>query len=335
MKKVIQLFIKFAVSCGLIWYLLSKTELLDVFASLKSANLFWLALAFATLYIGKVLTGSRWQILLAAQGILIPLRTLIASIFVGQFFNTFLPTTVGGDAMRAYDTTIHSKQSAKSVTSVFADRLIGVSALAVLAILGIGVALTLGRDVSFFLPAVIIVCSACAIGLYLSFDRALSLRLENLLRRLGAGKIALKLENASLSLNLLKTNKAVLWKAFAISIALQINVVLFYYFVSLSVRVGISILYFFIIIPVALVALLIPFSINGIGLREGIFVFLLASLNVPSEKAIAFSWLAFGLILTQGVAGGIIFALRGINFRQILSERSVFRKAEAEIGGDL
>jgi hypothetical protein len=68
------------------------------------------------------------------------------------------------------------------------------------------------------------------------------------------------------------------------------------------------------IVPVALVVLLVPFSINGIGIREGIFVYLLTGLGVENKDAIALSWISFGLMLTQGIIGGIIFALRGIHF---------------------
>ena len=133
MKNYLIFFGKAVVSIALIWYLLSITEFSAVFASLRSATPFWLLLSFITLLIGKILTSYRWQVLLKAQNIVIPLRFLIASVFVGQFFNSFLPTTVGGDAMRAYDTASQSNEATKSVISVFADRLIGVFALALLA----------------------------------------------------------------------------------------------------------------------------------------------------------------------------------------------------------
>lgn len=332
MKKILQLILKAGVSFVLIWYLLSKTDFSDVYASLKSAQLNWLALAFITLYVGKILTGYRWQKLLEAQEIRIPLKTLIASIFVGQFFNTFLPTTVGGDAMRAYDTAVHSKQSAKSVTTVFADRLIGVFALAVLAILGIVIGYVIGEDVSFFVGPAVMVFGLCAGAFLLIFSHTLTNMFESLMQRLKMGKVASKFKKASLSLQILKDDKHVLFVAFAISVALQINVVLFYYFIAVSLSMGVSVLYFFIITPVALVVLLVPFSINGIGIREGIFVFLLSTLTVPSETAIALSWLSFGLVLTQGVTGGLIFAFRGISFKQLkLSRTGVRRKKVVDV----
>lgn len=318
MKKTLLFIAKAFISFALIWYLLSRTDLTDVIESIRSADLFWLFMAFLLLYVGKILTGYRWQALLAAQDIRIPLWNLIASIFVGQFFNSFLPTTVGGDAIRMYDTAVQSKDSTKSVTSVFLDRLIGVFALALLAILALIIGFLLGDDVSFYVLPVVIVFILSTAGILVIFNRFLAIEFETNARKFGLKKIAKKLHEANCSFQIIKDDKKVLLIAFIVSIALQVNVVLFYYFIGLSIDIGVSLLYFFMIVPVALVVLLVPFSINGIGLREGIFVFLLTALAVPTQQSIALSLLSFGLLLTQGVLGGIIFALRGtdlINLR--------------------
>lgn len=316
MKNKVFFFVKALVSLALIWYLLSNTEFAAIYASLVSANPFWLLLALITLYIGKVLTTYRWQRLLMAQGIKIPFRNLIASVFVGQFFNSFLPTTVGGDAMRAYDTASQSKESMKSVMSVFSDRLIGVFALTLLAVIALIIGLIIGEDVSFLVLPVIIVFAVCFFGVWLIFDDRLVLKLDAVLQRIKLVKIAGKMRKAYSSLATLKDNKRILLIAFLISLALQINVVLFYYFIGVSLDIEVSILYYFMIVPIALVVLLVPFSINGIGLREGVFVFLLTDLGVASQDAIALSVLSFLLTLTQALVGGIIFALRGINLRR-------------------
>ncbi|HJW89040.1 MAG TPA: lysylphosphatidylglycerol synthase transmembrane domain-containing protein [Anaerolineales bacterium] len=324
MKKNLLFLVKTLVSAGLIWYLLAQTEFSSVYSAMRTALPGWLLLSFSLLYVGKVLTSYRWQVLLAAQGIHIPLRTLIASVFVGQFFNSFLPTTVGGDAIRAYDTAAHSQETAKSIMSVFADRLIGVFALALLALLGLVVAWFSGQDVAFYITPVLVVFLICALGILTVFNRRLVAWFERAMRSLRLGKLADRGMQAYRSVHELRDMPGALLIAFLVSVALQINVVLFYYFIGLSLTMGVSLLFFFIIVPVALVVLIIPVSINGVGLREGIFVFLLTALAVPTPEAIALSWLSFGLTLTQGVLGGIIFALRGLNLRQ--SRHSILKK---------
>jgi uncharacterized protein (TIRG00374 family) len=326
MKNLLSFIGKAVVSIALIWYLLSTTEFSAVFASLTSASPFWLLLSFVTLILGKIITSYRWQVLLKAQDIDIPLRFLIGSVFVGQFFNSFLPTTIGGDAMRAYDTASMSKDSTKSVVSVFADRLIGVFALALLALLALVLGFTSGQDVSFYVLPVLLLFFLCSFGILLLFNERLLAFLGKLLGLLRLNKVANKLEEAYQSINILKKEPGVLVLAFLASLVLQINVILFYYFIGVSLDLGVSFLYFAMIVPVALVVLLVPFSINGIGIREGIFVYLLTGLGVQTKDAIALSWISFGLILTQGIIGGIIFALRGIRLNEIKVDPSNSQK---------
>ncbi len=324
-KNWLSFFVKAIISIALIWYLLSITEFSAVIASLTSASPFWLVLAFITLILGKIITSYRWQILLKAQEIDIPLRFLIGSVFVGQFFNSFLPTTIGGDAMRAYDTAALSKDSTKSVVSVFADRLIGVFALALLAVAALLIGFATGQDVNFYVIPVMLVFFLCSIGVLLIFNARLYILLDQLLRLAHLVKIAGKLEEAYRSFNILRNVPRVLAIAFLASLLLQINVILFYYFIGVSLDLGVSFLYFAMIVPVALVVLLVPFSINGIGIREGIFVYLLTGLGVETREAIALSWISFGLMLTQGIIGGIIFALRGIHLGESNVDHSISR----------
>ncbi len=181
MKNLLSFIGKAVVSIALIWYLLSTTEFSAVFASLTSASPFWLLLSFVTLILGKIITSYRWQVLLKAQDIDIPLRFLIGSVFVGQFFNSFLPTTIGGDAMRAYDTASMSKDSTKSVVSVFADRLIGVFALALLALLALVLGFISGQDVSFYVLPVLLLFFLCSFGILLIFNERLLAFLGNII----------------------------------------------------------------------------------------------------------------------------------------------------------
>ena len=326
MKRILSFIGKAVVSVALIWYLLSITEFSAVFASLASATPFWLFLSFITLILGKIITSYRWQVLLKAQEIEIPLRFLIGSVFVGQFFNSFLPTTIGGDAMRAYDTATLSQDSTKSVVSVFADRLIGVFALALLAVVALGIGFASGLEVSFYVIPVVLVFFLCSFGILLIFNARLLGFLQQLLGIVRLDKAAAKLDEAYQSFNTLRTEPRVLTIAMLASLVLQINVILFYYFIGVSLDLGVSFLYFAMIVPVALVVLLVPFSINGIGIREGIFVYLLTGIGVPTQDAIALSWISFGLMLTQGIIGGIIFALRGIRLGQSKVDPSISHK---------
>ncbi|MGW8144735.1 MAG: lysylphosphatidylglycerol synthase transmembrane domain-containing protein [Anaerolineales bacterium] len=321
MKGKFQLILKALVSIALIAYLLSQTDYRAIYSSLISADPIYLLLALMTLFLGKIISGYRWQILLLAQDIKIPLKTLIASLFVGQFFNSFLPTTIGGDAIRAYDTAVESKESAKSVTTVFMDRFIGVLALVTLAIIAVPIAMMFGEDVSYFIFPVLIVGLLCLIGLVIVLNNSVVRLFADFVRRFRLPRIADQVTKVYQSIQEMKDDARALWTAFGISLLLQINVVLFHYLISLSLNLNVPLIYYFIIVPIALTILILPFSINGIGLREGIYVFLLAGIGVTASNAIAFSLLSFLLVLTQAVIGGVIFALRGVKISDLTTKQ--------------
>ena len=65
----------------------------------------------------------------------------------------------------------------------------------------------------------------------------------------------------------------------------------------------------FIIIPVAIVVMMIPISINAIGIREVIFVAMFGAFGVNSADALAFAWMSFVLLTILGVIGGVVFVL--------------------------
>jgi uncharacterized protein (TIRG00374 family) len=304
-------------SIALIVYLLSGADFNAIYLSLISAIPSYLILAFTTLFIGKLLSGYRWQILLVAQDIQIPLKTLFASLFVGQFFNSFLPTTIGGDAIRAYDTAVVSKEPTKSVVTVFMDRFIGVLALISLAVLALIAALYLGEEVQYYLFPVLSVFFVCAIGLFIVLNSAMINFISEGLQRIGLNRISDQVRKIYDSFRRFNFVPKTLLSAYALSILLQINVVIFHYLISLSLGLNVPILYYFIIVPIVLTILIVPISINGIGLREGLFVYLLAGIGIPPAEAIALSLLSFFLILTQAVIGGIIFAFRGVKISEL------------------
>jgi uncharacterized membrane protein YbhN (UPF0104 family) len=79
---------------------------------------------------------------------------------------------------------------------------------------------------------------------------------------------------------------------------------------ALSLGIEVPLLAMFIIIPVAIVVMMIPVSINAIGIRELIFVTMFGFYGVNNADALAFAWMSFVLITILGVLGGIVFMLR-------------------------
>ena len=102
----------------------------------------------------------------------------------------------------------------------------------------------------------------------------------------------------------------ILFAALLLSVLLQLNVIFHYYLLALALGIEVPVLDMFIIIPVAIVVMMIPVSINAIGIRELIFVTMFGFYGVNNADALAFAWMSFVLITILGVLGGIVFMLR-------------------------
>jgi hypothetical protein len=99
-------------------------------------------------------------------------------------------------------------------------------------------------------------------------------------------------------------------RALSLSVVLQINVVTMYYALGRALEFPLAFREYFVIVPLALFVMLVPVSINAIGVREGIFVLLLAAFGIGAAEAIALAWLEYGIVLLYGIFGGVVYAVR-------------------------
>jgi len=122
-------FLRLLVSGLLLGWLAWRTDwsqVGDAFANLRPD--YWLAAL--GLYLATQLASSlRWQLLARPLGFELPVWRYAGFYFVGMFFNLFLPTSVGGDVLRAWYLDGGSGRRLKAFLSVFVDRLSGLLVL--------------------------------------------------------------------------------------------------------------------------------------------------------------------------------------------------------------
>jgi hypothetical protein len=241
---------------------------------------------------------------------------LARSLLIGIFFNNFLPSTVGGDLMRARDTADHAGSGAGSLTTVLVERASGILVLGFFALAALLAGTLEGRGAAAAAASV-----AALLGGFLVFTGLLRPRPIAWARRVFERRFATANGAVSSRLlsggdRLLRTLGAIaaapgtLRTVFLLAFLLQANVILHHWFVSRSLGLAVSPGAFLIIVPLATLLLLLPVSINGIGAREAVFAYLLGIYGVPLAQAVAFSWILYGTILAQGILGGLVYALR-------------------------
>lgn len=297
MKKTV---LRAAVSLALIAWIVRGTDLREVWATYRTADLRYIALAIALIPFGYFCSVSRWRLLLRAQGGDAALPFLYRSLMTGIFFNNFLPSTIGGDAIRAWDTARSGVSRPTALTIILVDRFVGLLALLAFAtagLLGAGRLTERVPDLALWVLGVGAVMVVAAVVLFLPR------------RRPGETPLSLgRVGRLTSALFTFRGHTRTLAAAFLWSLALQTLVVLNAWILAKALHVELGLAPFFLIVPLAVFLMMVPVSINGIGVRENLFVFFLAAFGVAEATGLAFAWLDYGLVLLQALAGGIVYA---------------------------
>ncbi len=300
---------KCAISSVLILWLLTGTSLHDIGTALQAAHFPTLLLAFSLHFLGCFISVVRWRLLLQAQHIIIPLPFLLKSYMVAIFFNNLLPSTIGGDVIRIHDTCRIGNNKAGAISAVFLDRLLGIFVLMgfVLSSLLISEKFSLFLSYLHDWTIISILCSVTMIIACLIFyNRAVSFSGNfNMLKRIGSF-----IEKSIENLLSFRKDKKILAVSLLLSLLLQVNVVTYYFLISVGIGLSVAVDEFFVIVPVTVFTMMVPVSINGVGIRENIFVLILSAYNVSKYSSIAMAWIDHGMVILLGIIGGIVYMIR-------------------------
>jgi glycosyltransferase 2 family protein len=304
-KQIITTLLKAVVSIGLILWILRDTELSEILASIGSTNLLVLSLAFSLNLVGWLSTAYRWRALLAAQKVHASIAFLMNSCAVSVFFNNLLPSTIGGDAVRIYDSWRLGCSKAVAVTVIFADRFIGLIALMLFTLAALSLYGTVDQDAVTLWAAVLLGSGAMMVVIWLTLSPP-----PVLLSLLERVPLLQKFKRVMDAFATFRGEKRVLFKALLLSVVLQANVVIHYYVIGRALDLPIPLHAFFMFIPLTIFIMMVPISINAVGIRENVFVFFFALYGVSAPEAIAFAWISYAIVLIQGIIGGVVYALR-------------------------
>ena len=303
--------LKIIVSLALIGWIFSRVNLAEVGEQLASANL-WLFVAALALYLVAItINGVKWQILLRAQGVIVPFRAVLEFLFTGFFFNNFLPI-VGGDVMRGYGLARYTDRTADAAVSVIVDRIVGLMAyMSTAAVAAIVVVNVTGRD---NLQQVEWVAMGVLGVLLAGLSALLSRRLRGLTTKLFGWRLLSPLaplwERVSAAFNAYRFQYRALLLAFGVAF-LGITCTTFVnWFLSQSMGGLMSLGAIFVFNPLIALVLMIPISIGGLGVSQNAYPFFFGLAGVPSDHALAVS-LLMQLVAILGSLPGGVFWLRG------------------------
>jgi hypothetical protein len=297
---------RLAVAVGLTALLFWKSDPSAVLASARGAGFGLILLACALVVVDRALMAYRWLTLLSPldPSRRPPFFVVMRVFFVSTFVGTFLPASVGGDAVRAYRLSREGVGGIDAVASVMMDRLLGVVSILLVAVAGVVLARNL-IDIRVLFPAIAALAAACLSALVVVFDPRAALHVGALLEHLpGAKQTGPRLVQA---IQRYRHHRADLANVLVCSIGVQVLRVLQTYCLGLALGFTVPLVTYFALVPIILLIVLMPVTINGIGTTQAGFVWLFGRAGVASAPAFALSVLFLAIAIVGNLPGGFLY----------------------------
>jgi uncharacterized protein (TIRG00374 family) len=269
----------------------------------------WIAAAVLLVVVDRALNAYRWIALLepVTGPERPPLRAILRVFFVSTYLGTFLPGSVGGDAVRTFALNRLRVPAADAFASVFVDRFLGILSNLVMALAGLVIARDLARDPAV-LFALLGTAAICAVAAAFVFSRNAGRAGAGLARRL-PGKTPERITSAAVGgLRRYSSERRVLALVFTASVAVQVLRVLQAYCLGRSLGLPLGPSVYFAFIPVILIVMLLPISVNGIGTSQVAFVAMFSRAHIDPADAFALSVLFLALGVVGNLPGGVLYA---------------------------
>lgn len=305
MKKQLFNVLKIVVSAGLMTYLLVfQVNLEQLWQVVRQARWVYLLAAMVLMIAGTALRAVRWQVLLQALDIEVPLRRLVHLYFVGTFFNIFLPTGLGGDAVKMAELARSTGRVPEAIGTTLVDRATGLWVLFVLALLALPFSHTLLPD--GWLPMIALGTVGGVLGGWVVMGTPLIPWLGGKVRLPGQEKLERFYRSVS------QLGYRALGKACLVSLIFDLLLIVFNVLIAHGIGVDQPAGIFLLFTPLISFSLALPISVGGLGVREQTYVLLFGSLGVSDAAATAMSLANYALTsLAVGLIGGALYALEG------------------------
>jgi len=304
---------RIVVASALTGYLLWRSNPAAVAAAARHADGSWIAVAILLVLVDRTLMAWRWAALFC---IVDPRQRpatsrLLEVFFVSTFVGTFLPASVGGDAVRAYSISRDRVSGADAVASVFMDRMLGLASLLIMGVVG----LLFARDLAANAPILIALAATAfvsAVTVAMIFSeragawcaRMAAAMPIAIVQRMGRGIVESVRRYAFFHWRLLQV--------LAASVAVQVLRIVQAYCLGRALQIDAGLTVYFAFVPIILLVMLLPVSINGLGTSQAAFVWLFGRIGIQSAPAFALSILFVALGIVGNLPGGFLYAVRGL-----------------------
>jgi glycosyltransferase 2 family protein len=316
--------LRLIISGGLIVFLIWQAEPAAVWASWQQADLWLIGVAVLLQFLGVAISALKWGMLLRARGQGQPYPWLLGAYLAGQFANNFLPTTVGGDALRVAQLGRRIGSYSQASASVFLERLTGFVALAVLANLALlwayfdrtGTSLVT-QPALRWLTVLFTVAAFGAMAASFTAPRLLRVfgrRLPEVARR--------PMQKVANALADYFPQGRAMALVLGISFVFQTLWIVIHVICGVALAIEAPLVIYWLMAPITDIVGLAPIFVNNLGAREVVFTLYLAQVNVDAPTAIALAFTIFTVRLIVSALGGLVVLFGGADLRAARTARS-------------
>lgn len=295
--------VRLSISVGLLWLVLRHVDGAALWKTAYSVTPLWLVAAVIFVLLQNLINAVRWQaIAQLIGGQRLPLGQILRIYYAALFVNLFMPGTVGGDAFRIWRAFDAGLPLATATNSVLLERSLSILGLIVMIGAGLpGLRLLMGDNVAGAFALVVGVGVTGIVGLTALHHMPSAWLGSAIGRRFGAFA-------ADLRRVLMHPSKCA--SALALAIAAHAMTVAAFYALTRGVGGSMGVIDALIVLPPVLLAIALPISIAGWGVREGAIVAGFAPLGIDAETAVLVSILVGLLNMAISLPGAAFLTVR-------------------------
>ena len=313
MKKSLVILLKVVISLGLLGFLFYRfpVSLEKWRGEWENLNWGWLLLTLLTGTMANLFGMLRWHFLLKTQNIPLPFSKVVVIGWIGLFFSNFSIGVVGGDVARIfYLSKLYPDQKSKSVFSILLDRVMGFLGLCAIALLVLPLSWRWfgnANEIRVLINVLLIILAFGLLGLIsLVLFRKKNFGLFYFLAR--QKRFQKWFEHIDQVIEAcLRQKKIILGTCLSMSVGVHLSLIVCGYCLARAFSLPVPFFLMAAIMPMVNIAISLPITISGLGVREALILLLFQSSHLGEGKALLFSlslWLA-GLILAAG--GGVFY----------------------------
>jgi uncharacterized protein (TIRG00374 family) len=312
-------YLKLSLALALLVFLIWVTDPKSLLVSLAEVSPLEFMFLMLISFIMILVSALKWQLFLEALGGQVKIFILFKIYIVGYFVNTFIPSYIGGDAVRSYYIGKSVGQH-HAFSATILERVTGLFAMFFLSLVAVSIEKNILTEsarlfVSIASALVVFSCLSMAVASHSFLIKILRFFQQHLMPKRFAfiNKIFLNLEKL-IGLVFSLKSQPILWlKVAALSLLFHMLTVVNVYFCGQAVGwENISLLQLAVVLPIILVIGAIPITPAGLGIQEGAFYHYLQLLGATSSQALAVAVVLRAKSIVLAGIGWIIWIREGI-----------------------